>query len=87
MRVVVHPKFLFSISFFPLSLTQVEEKLVEVDNLLGMLMDGLLERGLDRCVNIIVLADHGRPFLFTRPLAFMGIRTGAHVNIRSGHTK
>ncbi|XP_056150100.1 ectonucleotide pyrophosphatase/phosphodiesterase family member 1 isoform X2 [Lampris incognitus] len=33
--------------------------LLKVDRLLGMLMDGLKQRNLHRCVNIIFLSDHG----------------------------
>ena len=32
----------------------------EADNMIGMLMDGLKARNLDKCANIIVVADHGQ---------------------------
>lgn len=38
---------------------QVIEALLKVDRLLGLLMDGLKQRNLHRCVNIILLSDHG----------------------------
>lgn len=31
----------------------------DVDRIMGQLMDGLKQLGLHRCLNIIVLADHG----------------------------
>ena len=31
-----------------------------VDNIIGRLMDGLLQRKLDKCINIIIVADHGK---------------------------
>lgn len=38
---------------------QVIQALQNVDNIVGMMMDGLKERNLTRCVNMIVLSDHG----------------------------
>ena len=38
---------------------QVNEALREVDEAVGKLMDGLVERELHDCVNVIVVADHG----------------------------
>lgn len=38
---------------------QVVEALENVDRMLGMLMDGLKERNLHNCVNLIVISDHG----------------------------
>ncbi|KAF7666129.1 hypothetical protein LDENG_00120020, partial [Lucifuga dentata] len=37
----------------------VIQALQNVDKILGMLMDGLKERNLHRCVNVIVVSDHG----------------------------
>ncbi|XP_074642804.1 venom phosphodiesterase 2-like [Tubulanus polymorphus] len=37
----------------------VNDKLKEVDRMVGLLMQGLFTRNLHNCVNIIVLADHG----------------------------
>ncbi|KAM4600365.1 ectonucleotide pyrophosphatase/phosphodiesterase family member 1 [Polymixia lowei] len=39
--------------------SQVIEALLKVDKIMGMLMDGLRQRNLHRCVNMIVLSDHG----------------------------
>ncbi|XP_062324302.1 ectonucleotide pyrophosphatase/phosphodiesterase family member 1 [Osmerus eperlanus] len=39
--------------------SQVIEALLKVDRLLGLLMDGLKQRNLHLCVNIILLSDHG----------------------------
>uniref|UniRef100_A0A8C6SRT6 Ectonucleotide pyrophosphatase/phosphodiesterase 1 n=1 Tax=Neogobius melanostomus TaxID=47308 RepID=A0A8C6SRT6_9GOBI len=38
---------------------QVVEALENVDRILGMFMDGLKERNLHNCVNLIVVSDHG----------------------------
>ncbi|XP_043919637.1 ectonucleotide pyrophosphatase/phosphodiesterase family member 1 [Protopterus annectens] len=38
---------------------EVIEALQRVDNMVGMLMDGLKEMKLDKCVNLILLSDHG----------------------------
>ena len=40
-------------------LNKVNDKLTVVDGLVGELMDGLVERGLDTCANVIVVSDHG----------------------------
>lgn len=39
--------------------SQVLEALENVDKIIGMLMDGLTQRDLHHCVNIIILSDHG----------------------------
>ncbi|KAL7388221.1 hypothetical protein ABVT39_009383 [Epinephelus coioides] len=39
--------------------SQVVWALEKVDKILGMLMDGLTERNLHHCVNIIITSDHG----------------------------
>lgn len=38
---------------------QVVQALENVDKIVGMLMDGLLERDLLRCANIMIISDHG----------------------------
>lgn len=35
------------------------EALEQVDGILGILMDGLIQRGLLRCVNLVIVSDHG----------------------------
>jgi ectonucleotide pyrophosphatase/phosphodiesterase family protein 1/3 len=35
--------------------------LQKVDRLVGMLMDGLKDLGLDKCLNLILISDHGNP--------------------------
>ncbi|KAM6906574.1 ectonucleotide pyrophosphatase/phosphodiesterase family member 1 isoform 2-T2 [Lycodopsis pacificus] len=39
--------------------SQVLQALENVDKIVGMLMDGLTQRGLHHCVNIIIVSDHG----------------------------
>ncbi|XP_037606650.1 ectonucleotide pyrophosphatase/phosphodiesterase family member 1 [Sebastes umbrosus] len=39
--------------------SQVVQALENVDKIVGMLMDGLLERNLHRCANIMIISDHG----------------------------
>eukprot|EP00066_Takifugu_rubripes_P021233 XP_011610499.1 PREDICTED: ectonucleotide pyrophosphatase/phosphodiesterase family member 1-like [Takifugu rubripes] len=39
--------------------SEVVSALKKVDGILGILMDGLIQRGLLRCVNVIVVSDHG----------------------------
>lgn len=38
---------------------QVVEALKNVDRILGTLMDGLTQRNLQHCVNLIIVSDHG----------------------------
>ncbi|KAK7907313.1 hypothetical protein WMY93_015925 [Mugilogobius chulae] len=38
---------------------EVIEALENVDRIIGMLMDGLKERNLHKCVNLIIVSDHG----------------------------
>ncbi|XP_074541875.1 ectonucleotide pyrophosphatase/phosphodiesterase family member 1 [Halichoeres trimaculatus] len=38
---------------------QVVEALENVDRILGLLMDGLVQKNLQHCVNVIVVSDHG----------------------------
>ncbi|KAJ8275353.1 hypothetical protein COCON_G00099780 [Conger conger] len=39
--------------------SQVIEALQRVDRILGLLLDGLKQRNLHRCTNLVVLSDHG----------------------------
>uniref|UniRef100_A0A8C3A832 Ectonucleotide pyrophosphatase/phosphodiesterase 1 n=1 Tax=Cyclopterus lumpus TaxID=8103 RepID=A0A8C3A832_CYCLU len=39
--------------------SQILQALENVDKIMGMLMDGLTQRDLHHCVNIIILSDHG----------------------------
>uniref|UniRef100_A0A8D0B7M0 Ectonucleotide pyrophosphatase/phosphodiesterase family member 3 n=1 Tax=Salvator merianae TaxID=96440 RepID=A0A8D0B7M0_SALMN len=45
--------------------------LQQADQTLGMLMEGLRQRNLDKCVNIIVLADHGMDKTFCNQMEYM----------------
>jgi len=45
-----------------LFIAQVIKALEVADEALGMLMDGLKQRNLHKCVNLIVLADHGNVY-------------------------
>ncbi|XP_039265266.2 venom phosphodiesterase 2-like [Styela clava] len=38
---------------------EVDVAISQADDMVGMLMDGLKARNLDKCVNIMILADHG----------------------------
>lgn len=38
----------------------VNNEIEKADFYIGMLMDGLKQRNLDKCVNLIILADHGK---------------------------
>lgn len=44
---------------WPLLCLQVVKALEGVDGILGIMMDGLIQRSLLHCVNLIVLSDHG----------------------------
>ncbi|KFV44925.1 Ectonucleotide pyrophosphatase/phosphodiesterase family member 3, partial [Gavia stellata] len=57
-------------SFGPVS-GGVIKALQLADQALGMLMDGLKQRNLHKCVNLIVLADHGMEMTYCRQLEFM----------------
>uniref|UniRef100_A0A8C5MIP1 Ectonucleotide pyrophosphatase/phosphodiesterase 1 n=1 Tax=Leptobrachium leishanense TaxID=445787 RepID=A0A8C5MIP1_9ANUR len=39
--------------------SEVIKALMNVDYIIGMLMDGLKQMGLDKCINILLLSDHG----------------------------
>ncbi|XP_075354871.1 ectonucleotide pyrophosphatase/phosphodiesterase family member 3 [Mycteria americana] len=57
-------------SFGPVS-GGVIKALQVADQALGMLMDGLKQRNLHKCVNLIVLADHGMEMTYCRQLEYM----------------
>ncbi|NXJ78984.1 ENPP3 phosphodiesterase, partial [Trogon melanurus] len=57
-------------SFGPVS-GGVIKALGVADQALGMLMDGLKQRNLDKCVNLIVLADHGMEQTYCTQLEYM----------------
>ncbi|KAM7135840.1 ectonucleotide pyrophosphatase/phosphodiesterase family member 3 isoform 2-T2 [Molossus nigricans] len=56
--------------FGPVS-AQVIQALQLVDNAFGMLMEGLKQRNLDNCVNVILLADHGMAQTFCDQKEYM----------------
>lgn len=39
---------------------QLDEVLKSVDSYIGKLMNGLTEKGLHHCLNIVIVADHGK---------------------------
>ena len=39
---------------------KVDNNITRVDGIIGMLMDGITNRRLEHCINIIVTSDHGR---------------------------
>ena len=41
---------------------QVNASLEHMDAIIKSLLDGLMQRELDRCVNIIIVADHGKSY-------------------------
>ncbi|NXK57433.1 ENPP3 phosphodiesterase, partial [Sylvietta virens] len=57
-------------SFGPVS-AGVIKALQAADQALGMLMDGLKQRNLHKCVNLIVLADHGMEKTYCNKFEFM----------------
>lgn len=38
---------------------QLDNPLREIDNIIGQLMNGLKQMNLHRCINVIVVGDHG----------------------------
>lgn len=38
---------------------QLDNPLREIDNIIGQLMNGLKQMKLHRCVNVIIVGDHG----------------------------
>ncbi|NXO05904.1 ENPP3 phosphodiesterase, partial [Oriolus oriolus] len=57
-------------SFGPVS-AGVIKALQAADQALGMLMDGLKQRNLHKCVNLIVLADHGMEKTYCKQIEYM----------------
>ncbi|NXQ19319.1 ENPP3 phosphodiesterase, partial [Peucedramus taeniatus] len=57
-------------SFGPVS-AGVIKALQAADQAVGMLMDGLKQRNLHKCVNLIVLADHGMEKTYCKKLEYM----------------
>uniref|UniRef100_A0A4W5N5S7 Ectonucleotide pyrophosphatase/phosphodiesterase 1 n=1 Tax=Hucho hucho TaxID=62062 RepID=A0A4W5N5S7_9TELE len=51
--------------------SQVIEALLNVDRLLGLLMDGLKQKNLHRCVNLVLLSDHGMEEASCKKAAFV----------------
>ncbi|KAG8444561.1 hypothetical protein GDO86_009645 [Hymenochirus boettgeri] len=49
----------------------VIDSLLVVDRTIGMLLDGLKQRNLHNCVNLIVLADHGMEKTYCEQLEYM----------------
>lgn len=43
---------------------QLDNPLREIDNVIGQLMNGLKQMNLHRCVNVIIVGDHGESFMF-----------------------
>ncbi|CAH2250116.1 ectonucleotide pyrophosphatase phosphodiesterase family member 1 [Pelobates cultripes] len=50
---------------------QVIKALMNVDYIIGMLMDGLKQIQLDKCINIILLSDHGMEQFNCETVAFL----------------
>lgn len=60
--VIVKVRYL-SFLFVPVHLgPQLDNPLREIDNVIGQLMNGLKQMNLHRCVNVIVVGDHGKSF-------------------------
>ncbi|GCC23754.1 hypothetical protein chiPu_0002152 [Chiloscyllium punctatum] len=57
-------------SFGPVS-SGVIEALQSVDQIIGMLMDGLKQKNLHKCVNLIIVADHGMEKTFCDQIEYM----------------
>ena len=55
-------KYILIATFFFL---QVADKLAEVDSKIGQLMEGLYQQDMLYCVNILIIADHGKSKLFS----------------------
>ncbi|XP_041716860.1 ectonucleotide pyrophosphatase/phosphodiesterase family member 3 isoform X3 [Coregonus clupeaformis] len=51
--------------------SQVIEALLNVDKLLGFLMDGLKQKNLHHCVNLVLLSDHGMEEASCKKAAFV----------------
>lgn len=46
---------------------QVVEALLKVDEIMRLIMDGLKQRKLHKCVNLVLLSDHGNYIVMTMP--------------------
>ncbi|XP_048386427.1 venom phosphodiesterase 1-like [Stegostoma tigrinum] len=57
-------------SFGPVS-SGVIEALQSVDQIIGMLMDGLKQKNLHKCVNLIIVADHGMEKTYCDQIEYM----------------
>ena len=51
-----------------------------VDSIIGMLMNGLVDREIDNCVNVMIVADHGKIFSDLTPSFQMRHRPSAFLN-------
>ncbi|PIO36782.1 hypothetical protein AB205_0190920 [Aquarana catesbeiana] len=51
---------------------QVIKALMDVDRIVGMLMDGLKQMQLDKCVNLLLLSDHGMEESRCENIAYLG---------------
>ncbi|XP_067840634.1 ectonucleotide pyrophosphatase/phosphodiesterase family member 3-like [Heptranchias perlo] len=57
-------------SFGPVS-AGVIEALQSIDQIIGMLMDGLKQKNLHKCVNLIIVADHGMEKTYCEQIEYM----------------
>ncbi|XP_078068994.1 ectonucleotide pyrophosphatase/phosphodiesterase family member 3-like isoform X2 [Mustelus asterias] len=57
--------------FYGPNSNEVGKALERVDTIIGMLMDGLKQRNLQRCVNLILLSDHGMEEVDCKKVAYM----------------
>ncbi|XP_035534394.1 ectonucleotide pyrophosphatase/phosphodiesterase family member 1 [Morone saxatilis] len=66
--------------------SQVVQALENVDRILGMLMDGLLQRDLQHCVNIIIISDHGMEEASSEKAAYVSnyVADTAHFSVIQG---
>uniref|UniRef100_A0A3B5B920 Ectonucleotide pyrophosphatase/phosphodiesterase family member 2-like n=1 Tax=Stegastes partitus TaxID=144197 RepID=A0A3B5B920_9TELE len=48
-----------AINFFSVLCPQLDNPLREIDNIIGQLMNGLKQMNLHRCINVIIVGDHG----------------------------
>ena len=42
---------------------ELNPQIKTADDMIGILMNGLRVRGLENCVNVIILSDHGNAFM------------------------
>lgn len=52
--------FIHNVDVTFICMSQVIKALLNVDKMIGLLMEGLKQRRLHRCVNVILLSDHGK---------------------------